>query len=514
MANYETLRTKLAAFGQDHLLKFWPKLSEVERKHLASELVGLDLQHISESFKKCQEDFTKASETVDDQLEPLPKSVLGSFAKCDSATLKRYEDEGLKQIGEGKVAVLLLAGGQGTRLGVTYPKGMYDVGLPSHKSLYHLQAQRLVKIQELASKRVGKDCVVPWYIMMSEQTREPTTEFFKKHAYFGLRPENVVMFEQSTMPCIDHNGKIILETPSSIAKAPDGNGGLYNALRKAKILDNIIQRGVEYLHVYCVDNILVKMADPVFIGFCIAKGASCGVKVVEKTSASEPVGVICKLNGKYHVVEYSEISLKTAEKRDADGKLVFNAGGIANHFFLVDFMKMIVLEKESALRYHVAQKKIPYCNDEGKLVKPTQVNGIKMEKFIFDIFQFATSFAVWDVLREDEFAPLKNGNDAAKDNPITCRASLMDLHHRWVLKAGGKFKRENDSVISDIPSRCMNSSHPDNNNESSHKEDSEESPIICEVSPLISYSGEGLEDRVRGKSFIPPVVLWQDGEPH
>jgi UDP-N-acetylglucosamine/UDP-N-acetylgalactosamine diphosphorylase len=345
--------------------------------------------------------------------------------------------------------------------------------------------------------------------MTSEQTREPTEQYFERHAYFGLRREDVVLFEQSTLPCFDLQGRIILETRSSIARAPDGNGGLYSALARRGVLEDMGTRGIEYLHVYCVDNILVKMADPVFIGFCIAKGAACGAKVVEKTSPTEPVGVICRLDGRYHVVEYSEISLQTAERRDAHGKLVFNAGGIANHFFTLDFMRTIVKEKETSLKHHVAKKKIPFCDPvTGQLVRPSQVNGVKLEKFVFDVFEFAPGFAVWEVLREAEFSPLKNADGAAKDTPTTSRDALLDLHHRWVLKAGGRFLRQDGSHISDIPSDRDNN----NINGDSHAQDCEETPIVCEISPLVSYDGEGLEERVRSKGLVPPLSIVSEGE--
>ncbi|XP_021347992.1 UDP-N-acetylhexosamine pyrophosphorylase-like isoform X3 [Mizuhopecten yessoensis] len=491
----DSLKSELECHGQSQLLQYWETLDNDSKEKLYKELKHLEYSNINEYFKQAMADLEHASDKIDNLLEPLPAEVCGSMTRSSPEELKEYNRLGLEEVGNNRVAVLLLAGGQGTRLGVPYPKGRYNVGLPSQKTLYQLQAERLLKLERLATQQTGKPCTIPWYIMTSEHTKQATDDYFQQNNYFGLQKENIVLFEQGLLPCIGFNGKIILANTHKVALAPDGNGGLYRALRKWKVLEDMEKRGVTNIHVYCVDNILVKMADPVFIGFCRTKKAECGAKVVEKTVATEAVGVVCKVEGRYQVVEYSEITLKTAELRRDNGQLTFNAGNICNHFYTLDFLKHVSqVEQENQLKHHVAKKKIPFVGDNQEIVKPTEPNGIKMEKFVFDVFHFADdrSFAVWEVLREDDFAPLKNADTAAKDTPTTCREALLNLHHRYMLGAGAKFVHGDGSSLPDIPCR---------------KGENDDHFTKCEVSPLVSYAGEGLEELLSGKKLVPPVQI-------
>lgn len=499
-ADVEDLRKQLATFGQDHLLKFWPRLTVEQKAHLVADIQSIDFADLNHAFTETVGNRENNNQKLDQFLEPIPDELHEGVSRCTPAQLQGYREAGLREIAEGRVAALLLAGGQGTRLGVNYPKGMYDVGLPSRKTLYQLQGERLLKLEELAEQLTEKRGTIPWYIMTSEHTMEPTLDFFANHDFFGLQKENLRVFEQYMLPCLTQEGKIILETPWKVSKAPDGNGGLFRALRQRGILEDMSKRGIKYVHVYCVDNILVKMADPVFIGYCISKDANCAAKVVEKVVPTEAVGVVCRVGGKFQVVEYSEISSETAQKLNPDGRLTFNAGNICNHFFTVDFLHQIG-SGDKRLKHHIAQKKIPYAGEDGKTLTPLKNNGIKLEKFVFDVFVFTDKFAAWEVHREAEFSPLKNSDECAKDTPTTARHSLYALHKQYVKEAGGQFVEEKlDAFVSVDLKDAVNGDE---------KKDFEEKfPVgICEISPLVSYDGEGLEELVAGKSFTGPVII-------
>ena len=404
------------------------------------------------------------------------------------------------------MGILLLAGGQGTRLGVPYPKGMYDVGLPSKKTLFHLQAERILKLERLAEQFTGKTGggKIVWYIMTSASTVKPTTDFFKSNNFFGLDESNVVVFQQGTLPCFTFSGKIILGTKHSLSRAPDGNGGLYRALRVDRIIDDMEKRKLEFVQLYCVDNILVRVGDPLFCGYCITKGAECANKVVPKGSPTESVGITCSVDGKYQVVEYSEITEKAAEMRNEDdGSLVYSAANICNHFFTVDFLRRVVDTHEKELVHHVAKKKIPFIDPEGRVVKPERPNGIKMEKFVFDVFRFADRFVVWECVREEEFAPLKNAEGAPDSTPTHCKEALFALHQKYLMNAGG--------VVVDADGKKMGLMRspvtPKEANNNNNNNNSNNNKVVCEISPLVSYAGEGLKALVDGKSFPSPVTF-------
>jgi UDP-N-acetylglucosamine/UDP-N-acetylgalactosamine diphosphorylase len=471
------LKKTLELHKQEHLLQFWDELNEDERVKLCEDIEQLDLNEVNDLFRRAQSEEDESSNGVngklDDRLQPIPESHYMSVGRTSDYHLREYFTIGLTEISKSHVGVLLMAGGQGTRLGFDHPKGMYNVGLPSGKSLFQIQGERIQTLQRLAYKETGNIGYITWYIMTSEHTMEPTKVYFQKHNYFGLRESDIVFFVQGSLPCYDFNGKIILDQKFHIAKAPDGNGGLYRALRDQGMLSDMENRGILYLHAHSVDNILIKIADPMFIGYCVSQNADCAAKVVEKSHPNEAVGVVCVVDGKYQVVEYSEIMPKTAEMRNVDGRLTFNAGNICNHFFSVKFLNSIASTYERELKLHVAKKKIPYVDlESGNRIKPDQPNGIKIEKFVFDVFEFSQNFVCVEVNRDEEFSALKNADTAGKDCPSTARLDIYRLHKKYIEQANG-------IVIGEE----------------------------CEISPLLSYSGEGIDSLVAGKNFDAPVHL-------
>lgn len=279
------------------------------------------------------------------------------------------------------------------------------------------------------------------------------------------------------LPCLKDDGKIFLDTPAAVAVAPDGNGGVYAALRNPDpaspssptILSDLSRRGIEYIHAYGVDNCLVRVADPVFLGYCIAREADCGAKVVKKTVPTESVGVVALKGGKFAVVEYSEISSEMAERRDANNAadLAFRAANIANHFYSRAFLEEVAHFDERQMPYHIARKKIPHVDvASGEKVKPTKPNGMKLEQFVFDVFPFTKRFALLEAERKSEFSPLKNAPGTGSDDPETSRRDLLEEQRRWLERAGATV----------------------------------DEGVEIELSPLVSYAGEGLE-AVKGFRF-------------
>lgn len=416
-AEYKELKEKYDNAEQGHVFAFWDQLQPGEQGSLYQQLLLIDPEHIN-NIAETTLHPPKAENEEKPKLEPLPNDATTSTIDTEGDELAGWYESGLQLLSDNKVAVVLMAGGQGTRLGSSAPKGCYNIGLPSEKSLFQLQAERIWKLQSLASKKHEKEeVIIPWYIMTSGPTRKPTQEFFEEKKYFGLSRNNVIFFEQGVLPCIDFDGKILMETTSRAAVAPDGNGGIYPALMASGIITDMRERGIEHIHAYCVDNCLVRVADPTFIGFSASKDVDIATKVVRKRDAKESVGLILQKNGKPDVVEYTEMETEDAEKHDPKNNdlLKFRAANIVNHYYSFRFLESIP-DWAHKLPHHIAKKKIPCVDQEGRAVKPEKPNGIKLEQFVFDCFPFLEmeKFACMEVKREvstipEQHFPCHNG---------------------------------------------------------------------------------------------------------
>ena len=478
-SEFNELKQSYEKAGQGHVLQYWEELKPEEQGALYKQLQPIDPEHINKITQKALNPPEEKSEDDKTKLDQLPDSATSSVIDSKEGDLNKWYDAGLKLISENQVGVVLMAGGQGTRLGSSAPKGCFDIGLPSKKSLFQLQAERIGKLQNLASKTYNKEDVsVPWYIMTSGPTRKPTEQFFEENKYFGLNRNNVVFFEQGVLPCITMEGKILLESKGKVAVAPDGNGGIYQALIGSGVVQDMNKRGIKHVHAYCVDNCLVRVADPTFIGFSAEKDVEIATKVVRKRNAAESVGLILQKDGKPAVVEYSEIDKETSEAKDPkDSELLkFRAANIVNHYYSYRFLESIP-DWAHNLPHHIAKKKIPCVNDKGEQIKPEKPNGIKLEQFVFDCFPFLPmeKFACMEVKREDEFSPLKNAKGTGEDDPDTSRKDILLQGKRFLEEAGA-------TVVS------------------------EDADAGVEVSPLISYGGEGL-DFLKGREIKAPAVI-------
>ncbi|KYQ99819.1 UDP-N-acetylglucosamine pyrophosphorylase [Tieghemostelium lacteum] len=477
--SFEEFKKEWEGQEQGQVFHWSSQQSDDDKHQLLNDLNKINIKEVNNIYKKIIND--KINEKV-----VLSYQGFDNVKSLDDLTAEdtnRWQDIGYDLIAEGKVGILLLAGGQATRLGTTFPKGFYDVGLPSKKSLFRLQAERVVQLQKLVQQQrstVYKETrPIQWYIMTSEATHHETIKYFKDYDYFGLRESSFFFFAQSMIPCLTPEGKVINETSSKISLSPNGNGGLFQALRDSGALNDMKTKGITHITQYCVDNILIKMADPVFVGYMYDQGADCAAKVVSKVDPEEPVGVMALQNGKPFVLEYSEIDKESKYLKHHDtGKLVYNYAHICINAFTYEFLQRIADKHLDDLKYHVAFKKIPYADTHtGQRTVPTQNNGWKLEKFIFDVFPFCNKMVCLEIDRKREFSPLKNSAGMAipADSPETCLRDLCQLHRVFIESAGGKV-------------------------------DITESQLI-EISPLVSYFGENLESIVKDKIFTLPYEI-------
>ena len=369
--------------GQGHLLDGFAALSSRQQKKLLSDIEDIDWELFKEN-----------SGEREGKIEPLA----GLSRKDILLNQTEFEAQGVKTLKEGKVGAVLLAGGQGTRLGFQAPKGTYDLGISRPLYIFECLINNLLAVTKKAGARV------PLFIMTSEKNDFATRKFLKEHDYFSYPEEDVAFFVQEMAPATDFSGKILLEDRGKIALSPNGNGGWFSSMKRAGLMQKLKERGVEWLNVFAVDNVLQRIADPLFVGATVLSGMPCGAKTVKKIEPREKVGVLCKRGGIPDIIEYYELNEEMASAVDENGQYLYGDGVILNYLFSFSKLEQLAEEK---LPVHRARKKVPYFNGK-EVVVPQAENAYKYEMLILDMVRLMGGVLPFEVEREKEFAPIKN----------------------------------------------------------------------------------------------------------
>ncbi|MCI9178067.1 MAG: UDPGP type 1 family protein [Clostridia bacterium] len=401
----------LAKYTQEHVLRFYDELPKEKQNQLLNEILTIDFKELTKLYES-----TKIKPSFENsKIEPISHITKEELSEEER---QEYTKIGEQIIKEGKLAVVTMAGGQGTRLGHSGPKGTYDIGLASHKPIFEILCDNLKQAKEKYK------IAVPWYLMTSEENHEDTIAFFEKNNYFGYPKNAVQFFKQGTLPMLDTNGKILLNEEGMIKQAPDGHGGIFEAMRKNGITYDMKEKGIEWVFIGGVDNVLVKMVDPILTGITVKRKTLAAGKSLIKANPQEKVGVFCKKNGKPSVIEYTEISKEMSEMTDEHGELLYGESHILCNQFNIQILEELGNNK---LPYHVAFKKASYKNEKGEIVVPQEPNAYKFEAFLFDAFSIIPDMTILRVKRQEEFAPVKNATGV--DSPETARELYNNFHH-------------------------------------------------------------------------------------
>ena len=418
--NYAQAEKMLKSCGQEHVLAYWKTLSKKQQSELLAQIATIEVKNV----KYCAQALKKGGDTFDSSKGKAPK-----VAELSGEALKNAIKLGEKELKAGRVAALLVAGGQGSRLGYDGPKGCYSIGPITGASLFYFHARKIL------ARSIRYGASIPFYIMTSEANNEATVRCFEENDYFGLNPKDVFFFTQGMWPGMTKEGKIILDQPGHIFMSPDGHGGLLAALKKSGALVDMKKRGIKSVFFFQVDNPLVEIADPAFIGYHIAEKSEYSLKLCAKRNPYEKVGMPMQFGNTFRMVEYTEMSDEQCNRKAKNGKLYFLYGSPAIHVFDRAFLER---EASKAMPLHLAFKKIPHV-DNGKVVKPTEPNGYKFEKFIFDILPNAKRAAFLAFDQKNEFSPVKNAE--GNDSPATCKMDMQNKWKKWFAEIGVKLPK-------------------------------------------------------------------------
>jgi UDP-N-acetylglucosamine/UDP-N-acetylgalactosamine diphosphorylase len=414
----DALHQRLTEHGQTHVLEGWGALTPGQQRDLLEQLQALDLELLRQLFGQRDQGFVLPAA---ERIAPVP------VTEPDQA------EDAARQAGEhslrnGEVAVLLVAGGQGSRLGFEHPKGMFPIGPVSNKSLFQTHAEKALAL----GRRYGKP--LPFLVMTSPATHGETESFFDENHYFGLRRDDIVFFRQGTMPALDiETGQLLLEKPGRLFTSPNGHGGTLTALADSGLLDRLRAQAIRHIFYFQVDNPLVKVADPAFVGRHLLARAEVSSKVVRKRSPSDKLGNLVLVDGRCQMIEYSDLPEDLARRLDSRGGLLLWAGSPAIHIFDVDFMERVT-RGHNRIGYHFARKKVPHYTSDGRFIEPERENAIKFELFIFDVLPLAERWCVVETSRPEEFVPLKNAS--GPDSPAVVRQAISNLAGAWLEQAG------------------------------------------------------------------------------
>lgn len=433
LSNEALLRKRFIDNSQVEVFRFFDELDSGAKQLFLEQADQIDFR----TLNHCIENLVKGSSSRDKPEELIQPAPYIKHPAHGGDSLKWAESfkAGEDFLKKGKLGVVTVAGGQGTRLGFDGPKGALPVTPVQSKPLFQVFAEKILKAQRLYG------VTVPWYIMTSPANHSETVSFFEKNGYWGLDSENVFFFQQGVMPAVNFDGKILLASKNEIVMTPDGHGGLIQALSVQRVLDDLKKRGITELMIFQVDNPLIQVFEPSFIGLHISDGSEVSSKMVRKKTPEEKMGVFCLKNNTLGLIEYSDISAEKAAERDGDGNLSYVCGNIASHLISVSFIEEIIaknfLEK---MPFHKAVKKIKSIDETGESVNPESPNGVKFERFLFDILPLASKSLVVECLREEEFSPVKNAKGV--DSVESSKSDQSRLFRSWLEDCGVNFSSE------------------------------------------------------------------------
>jgi len=431
----ENVKKRLQEHSQGHLLAFWGQLDAARRQSLLAQIRRLDLDKIDGWV----ENFVRKTTFSDVPAGLMPAQSYGS-EPADPQQERKYAQAvelGKELLAAGRVAAFVVAGGQGTRLGFDGPKGNFPISPLKNKTLFRIFAETIAA----ASQRYQTCC--PWYVMTSPSNHDETVKIFRSNNYYGLGEKNVFIFRQGTFPNFGFDGKILLADKTEISCSPDGHGGSIKALFRSGAIEDMKKRGVEFISYWQVDNPLINVFDPLFIGLHALDEAEMSSKAIMKNSPYERVGNFCIADGRLFVIEYSDLPDELAEQKNPDGSLVFALGSIGIHIISTAFVERLNAEGFS-LPVHRAVKKVPHIDLQANHIEPDEPNGVKLETFIFDALPLASKSVILETVRSQEFSPTKNATGI--DSVESTREMMMNRAADWLESAGVNVPKGPDSL--------------------------------------------------------------------